>query len=277
MENLNTNELIERYLSGSLPSAEEQEVETRIVEDPAFLAAVELHQQLNTEFSDPKKLRLRDLLGEITRETAPGNYNWVKWLGIILIVTFVAGLLWYRSSPVTPGLPVQEENKLIPQSDKPVVTPGNPGAPSDPLKKSPDRPIAMADPAAFVPNREFEDRLGSQIRATDGSAEMHSPVTGAHFIPEKGSVKIQFRGAAAASSDTAQFPLILNIYSNRISSAQPLLRLSPVIQNRGTTAEKWIFSVSQRLRLQQGLYYFTLERRANEDLIFVGKFTVQSR
>ena len=46
MENLDTNELIEQYLSGTLPPAEQRAVEARIATDAAFRADVELHRQL---------------------------------------------------------------------------------------------------------------------------------------------------------------------------------------------------------------------------------------
>ncbi len=127
----------------------------------------------------------------------------------------------------------------------------------------------MANPAAFTPNSEFEARLGSTMRSTDGSAEVKSPVSGANFTPENGFVKINFRGTAPANADS----IVLKIYNNQLAS-QPV-RVLPTHQNTGNkTAD---FSSLQRLRLPPGQYYFTLERHADEELIFVGKFRVGAR
>jgi len=89
-------------------------------------------------------------------------------------------------------------------------------------------------------------------------------------------VKINFRGLVPADTDTARYPLSLKIYTNQ-SSGQPLLRVLPTIGNRNTATGKWVFSASQRLHLRRGLYYFTVERQSDEDLLFVGKFTVGAR
>ena len=279
MENLDTNDLIEQYLNGSLPLAEQQAVESRLATDAAFRADVELHRQLHEEFADPQKLQLRDLLSDIRRETPrlPGKYNWLKGLGIAVAILFAgwSGWNWFSNKQRRASEPaVPEEIKSKPSSEEPIAIPESRNAPSEPLKKTPDRPIAKADPAAFVPNRAFEDRLGIQIRAMGGSAELQSPAPGANFIPENDFIKIDFRGTAPADADTARFPLAINIYANRTAAGQALFRLRPNISNRSTAREKWTFSLSQRLRLRPGLYYFTIERQADEDLIYVGKFTV---
>jgi hypothetical protein len=116
--------------------------------------------------------------------------------------------------------------------------------------------------------------LGSSVRALGGSAEIQSPAMGANFAFLNGTVKINFRGTAPADGDTAQYPLVLKIYDNRPTSGQPLFRLLPTITSRNATTGKWTFSLSPTLRLSPGLFYYTIERQADEDLIFVGKLTV---
>ena len=68
MDNIYTNDLIEQYLNGALPPDEHQALEARMAADPVFRADVELHGQLQEEFADPKKLRLRDLISDNVRE-----------------------------------------------------------------------------------------------------------------------------------------------------------------------------------------------------------------
>ncbi len=280
MENLDTNELIEGYLNGSLPTAEQKAMEGRLATDPDFRADVELHRQLHEEFADPKKLALRDLLSDILREPPPppaAKYGWLKGLSIALAVLLAGWVGWRWISPAA-APPVQEEIQSAPQPTGPVAIPETRTTPSEPSEKTPDHPIAMADPAAFALNREFEDRLGSGVRATGGSAEMKSPAMNADFAPENGQVKITFRGTAPADADTARYPLALKIYTNRPASSQaPLFRVLPTISNRSAATGKWAFYAPQTLRLRPGLYYFTIERQAEEDLLFVGKFTVGAR
>ncbi len=280
MENLDTNDLIEQYLDGSLPPAEQQAMEARLATDADFRADVELHRQLHEEFADPKKLELRDMLSDILREPPPpAKYGWLKGLGIVLAVLLAGWMGWRWISPAPAPAPAeQEEIKSNLPPTEPVATPETRDVPPDPSEKAPQSPIAMADPAAFAPNREFEDRLGSGVRATDGSADMKSPAMGADFALENGQVKITFRGTAPADADTARYPLALKIYTNRpVSSQAPPLRVLPTISNRSAATGKWAFYAPQTLRLRPGLYYFTLERQSDEEVLFVGKFTVGAR
>lgn len=279
MDNLDINELIERYLDGSLPPAGQEAVESRLAVDVGFRAEVELHRQLHEELADAQKLQLRDLLGDIVRQTPlsppaakPGG---LKWLGIMVVAMLALWLGWRWFSPDQERPPVpagQEEIKSIPPSATPSVVPPVQNAPSEVSEKAPEHPIAMADPADFAANREFEDRLGS-VRAANGSAEMQSPGMGTNFLPQNGLVKINFRGTAPPNADTTRYPLALNIHSNQPGS-EPLFRVLPTISNRSKATGQWAFSTAQRLRLSPGLYYFTVERQADEDIIFVGKFTV---
>ena len=280
MENLDTNERIEQYLNGALPPAEMQAMEARIATDAAFRNEVELNPQLHAEFEDPQKLTLRNLLGDILREPpppAPRQYgNLLKGLGLVSAVLLAVwlGLRWLSPAP-EPATAAPEEKSTRPPTQ--VAPTENENTPPKPLESTPERPIAMADPAAFTPNRGFEDRIGSQIRAAGGSVDLQSPAMGANFAPENGFVKITFRGTAPADADTAQYPLVLKIYTNKNPSGEALFRLLPTIDNRASAADKWTFSTVQRLRLRPGLYYFTVERQAEEDLIFTGKFTVGAR
>lgn len=275
MDNIDRNELIESYLNGALLPEDLLLVETRIANDAAFRADVELQRQLHQEFSDAQKLQLRDLMTDIVREPPPPTINdWIKVMGIAMGIILVAWIIWQRLS-TQQATPVPD----VPESTQPA--PSAPMAEQNPVEeppkttdKTPENHIALAYPPDFAPNRAFEDRLGGNIRSSGAAAEMQSPVINADYKPKNGYVQINFRGSAPADTDTAQFPLVLNIYTNLPDATQPVLRLQPIIKNRESAAGKWTFSSVQKLKLLPGLYYFTLERQANEDLIFVGKFTV---
>jgi len=278
MENLDNNDLIEQYLSGELPPAELQTFEARMATDAEFRAEVELQRQLHEEFADQKKLQLRDLLSDMLKEPPPPpNNGWLKGAGIVLAVLLLGwlGWYWFSSAPENIQPAIKEEIKSPPPSNEPIATPENRDIPSDPTEQPQDHLIAQADPAAYVPNRIFETSLDRMIRSSDGAAEMASPVMGAKLKAENGMVKINFRGFAPADGDTAQFPLILKIFDNQATIDKSLFRILPTIGNRNETDGRWTFSSPQRLRLRPGLYYFTLERQSDEDLIFVGKFSVE--
>jgi hypothetical protein len=282
MENFDTNELIEQYLSGTLPTADKEAVEARIATDPAFRADVELHRQLHAEFEDPKKLQLRDLMREITETPPPPTNRFAKFKrpGILLLALLLGwvGLVWLARAPEpAPATPTKEEIKPIPPTtNEPIATQDTQTTPTEPQDKKPERQIAMANPADFAINRAFDEHLGSSTRATNGAADLKSPRLGADFTPENGRVKINFQGTAVASSDPAQSPLVLKIFNNQ-PNAEPIFNLSPVISSQSRATNEWAFSLSPKLRLKPGLYYFTIERQEDGDLIYIGKFTVGAK
>lgn len=274
MENIDNQDLIERYLNGTLSATEQEAITLRLATDPDFKAEVELHQQLHTEFADPKKLQLRDMMGDILRQApAPPEVESNKWLkigGIALIVLMGAGLIYWMSASTQKELPPAPDQTIQPAPNAPkdtqqVVSPKPPA----------QEPIAMADKAAFKPNPVFESRLGNGGIRSSESAEVafQSPGSGADYTLVNGQVKIQFKGTIKADDDESEFPLQLSLYNNR-STDTPVAQFTPAILNRNEQSEQWNFSSKQTLRLPEGLYYFTLERQANAELVFVGKFTV---
>jgi hypothetical protein len=133
-----------------------------------------------------------------------------------------------------------------------------------PTEKIQERPLAKANPSAYIPNRIFENRLESMVRSTNGKTTMTSPAVGALIKTENGVAKLNFKGSVPANEDNSQFPLVLKIFDNRVLPAKT---------NRDNP--QWSFSSAQRLKLQPGLYYYTLERQMDDDLLYVGKFTVE--
>ncbi len=278
MENPDTNELIEQYLNGSLSAADRQAVEARLIADSSFKAEVELHRQLHAEFTDPYKLQLRDLLSDIVQETPvpPPKDRFIRFKGLSIALLILMGAwlvwLWFSSTRGRTPLPSEQEEIQSPSSTKPVVISPAQDTPAKPLEKTLP-PIAMADPAAFAANRVFEDRLESVIRSTGGTVKMQSPVPAANFTAQNGLTKLHFSGTVSADADTSTYPLFVKIYGNR-KTEEPLFQVPLLLTDRNSASGQWAFSQSPRLRLPPGLYYYTLERRASEEVIFVGKLTV---
>ncbi len=276
MENFDIQERIEQYLSGALSKETKEAVEAQMATDPAFRAEVELHRQLQAEFEDPKKLQLRDLMREITQTPPkPNLFERFKWpLVVLLILLFGwAGWTWFTltSEPV-PNTPKQEIIPPQTPASEPVATQDTPTIATE----QQERPIAMANPADFAINRAFEDHVGGNLRATNGAAELATPRIGADLKLYNGKVTLFFKGTVGASSDTQRFPLLLKIYTNQ-PNAEPVFTLNPNISSESRATSQWAFVLSAKVSMKPGLYYFTIERQEDGDLVYIGKFTVGAK
>lgn len=277
MENLYDQNVIEQYLEGTLPAVEREAVEARAASDPVFRARLELHRQLQEEFEDAEKTQLRFKMANIVRETPtpkdsarPKPYKLLVVIGLLLLAIWGIWQLSRTFFETLPTVPTQQDSSPLPPPQK-----SSDSIPKPPAK-SPSEPIAMVNRAAFKPNPAFEQQLGNGgIRSGQGEeVRMKNPVLGADYKAVKGRVKIQFNGTVASDGDTAEHPLRVKVFASQ-SADKPVAQFEPNIQNR--TAQYWDFSIVQSLRLDDGLYYYFLERQADEQLVFVGKFTVGAK
>lgn len=277
MENPDTNDLIEQYLEGSLPLEERRAVEARMAQDAGFRAEVELHRQIQAELADPQKLQLRDIMSDIRRNPPPlaPKWSWWSWGLMAVLALVVLWGLWRWVSPNTEPSATPVEQQEIKPSPSPGLPSGQDTLAQPTLNKP--QPIAMGDRRAFRPNPDFEARLGGGIRSTSADAvEVKRPAMGADFPLKHAQADLYFEGIVGADSDTARFPLVLNLYASQ-SAQVPALQLFPTIGRQQAATGLWQFSARRRARLAPGLYYFTLERQREGALIYVGKFTVGAR
>ncbi|MBL7809601.1 MAG: hypothetical protein JNN28_17405 [Saprospiraceae bacterium] len=266
MQPLDEQELIEKYLSGELPGDQTRELEARMAKDPSLRARVELERQLQAEFSDPRKLALRDMMADIVQETpsAPKSGNrW--WILMILAGLLVIGAWYFWPNAETPA-----------HSAPPVVAP--PTTDTTPVQQTAPvnpEPIAKADGQKFKPNPVFETRLGNGgIRSGDGGeVNFQAPRPNAVLPMQNKSVALSFKGQVSAGDDIQGTPLSIKVYNNQPGS-KAVLELKP-----GVTAnqDKWSFSAAQSAKLEPGVYYYTLEWTETEELIYVGKFRVEEK
>lgn len=271
-------ELIEKYLNGALTPEEIKAVEEQIAVDANFRAELELHRQIHEEFSDRKKLELRDILTEITkqvpaspRKKLPG-FGWAGVFCVILLACWAGWRLFSAKQSreaVEPREVITADSTTVPKSMPDTAQKQEP-----PGAQKPNRPIAMVDPQAFKPSQNFEDRLSNKLRSAGEQAQLLSPKISENFTPENGMVKIRFLGTAPAEADSISSLLILKIYNNSPLPDSPVYQIVPSITNSSQVDTQWSFDITLRLRLKAGLYYFTLERQADEDLLYTGKFFV---
>ncbi|MBK9017949.1 MAG: hypothetical protein IPM82_30075 [Saprospiraceae bacterium] len=289
MEKFDLFDLIEAYLDGTLPEEKRREVERRMAEDEIFRREVELHQELQDNFSDPGRWRLRSALAQVMEEGLPPDepsfkpkpsfsnslWKWIIFFGIVL----VGIVIWYwLQSP--PDQPTKK-----PGETQPTVQPSAPGAgvkadtipveipkESVPPKQKPKENsyIAEADPADFIPNPSMEALVSSGLRSFEGlTFSMTSPSNSAEFTPDKkGETSVRFAGVLEGPSGEPPFEPVLAIFNNK-DVAKPLISLPLELKKDAVGSA---FEVRQRLKFLPGLYYFTIEQ--DNELMYAGKFTI---
>ena len=157
-----------------------------------------------------------------------------------------------------------------------------PDSASLPARPNPNKPIAMADPADFAPNPVLEAKIGDMVRGSGIGFELTSPATGTSFQLQNGQVTLPIRGTATGGDISADQPLELLIYPNRLEAwdnKQPIATFPmPLIRDDNDT-----YRVDFRpvFRTRPGLYYMVVgQRRTKEDgdgyrTLWVGKFMAQ--
>lgn len=288
-------DLIERYLDGTLPETEHQEVERRLMTDADFRAEVELHRALHTSLGDAGNLRLRAALDNLLSHppladdvptpkpvpTLTVSFTWRRLTGIAAVLAAIGFFLWLWLAPDDETTrPISSQ----PAQNQPIDT-LPPDSISLPIKSNPDKPIAMADPADFAPNPVLEARIGDVLRGDNGvTFELTSPPIAASFQLQNGQVTLPVRGRATGGTIPADQPLELLIYSNRPkdwNNKQPLATFPLALTPDGEGIYRLDFRPA--LRTRPGLYYIVAgQRRPGEDgdghrVLWVGKFVVQEK
>lgn len=273
-------DLIEQYLDGALPDAEREEVERRIATDTDFRNEVELHRAMHTSLGDADNFRLRIALDTLLRDppltsdiplpkTAPTFITSSFWLRL----TVIAALLAVIGFSVWLWLPTDGETtrplSSPPGQSQPIDTASviPPDTASLPVKPNPSKPIAMADPADFVPNPILEARIGDMMRGNGIRLELTSPTSGVSFQLQNGRIMLPVRGSVTGGDIPADQPLKLFVYSNRPEAwenKQSLFQFPLTLQS--TTEGAYMFSSQLSLRLRPGLYYIVVgQLRLNEE------------
>ena len=288
MENGDLSELIESYLDNTLSEEQRREVEQRMANDESFRREVQLHRELQENFSDPARWRLRSTMMEVMQEPissegpaftskpAVAHKIW-KWF-ILLAAVFIGIGFWYWLKPSA------DESLKDPIEALPSVEPSSPmtGEQADSVvtetketissKQQPEQPlqIALADPANFIPNPSMEAFVNSAFRSHDDlSLAMSSPVNSAAFTPnKKGETLIRFAGVLEGFSESEQGVFVVAIFNNK-DVVKPLVSL-PLKLKKDNTG--WAFDMKQRFKFPLGLYYFTIEHE--NEIIYTNKFTI---
>ena len=279
------SELIQDYLEGIIPEGKRKEVEQRINEDMAFRQDVELHRQLQQQFSDPKRWELRKTLGarldEYEQKTAikPGEKHYPKWsLGFLILALIVGGLfIWnYQTpkelpAPPTETVPAEKPTNPPVENKKPIKEEA-PKKEKEPGKQTRLKvPIAKVDPADFIENPSMEALIKGGFRSGGLEFEIENPLNTAEFsLNKNGKTSIVFSGALKNLEDQqSEFNLL--IFDNKDSN-DPLFSFPLNMQNTG--GDNYGFEMKQLLKAIPGLYYFMVEYEEGE-ILYAGKFFIK--
>ncbi|MEO6039572.1 MAG: hypothetical protein ABIQ93_14250, partial [Saprospiraceae bacterium] len=209
------HDLIERYLDGSLPATERQEMESRLAADPALRSELELHRRLQKHLGDPGEVRLRTALDDLlytppptgTSSVRPQNPGWLRlaaWMALLAVAGLIAWYWWSADNGKPAPAPVKEQ----PQEAAPSPSQTLPPAPVPPSPtQTPDRkegskqPIAMANPVDFRPNPDLDARIGGlRGGAGDANLDLFSPTPDAEFRLINGRITLRVRGTMTTDS-----------------------------------------------------------------------------
>lgn len=287
MEKSELFDLIESYLDDTLSEEKRREVEERLAQDENFSREVTLHRQLQENFKDPDRWKLRATLSEIIKEplliVEPSNQtkkilsnNMWKWI-IILSAIFTAIGIWYLLTPAT-GTSIEEPIELQPSTDPSVPMASIPAdtatldVPEE--KRSPnmqsDNLLASADPENFETNPSMEALVNSSSRSDgDFALNLTVPINNAPFASDKkGETVIRFAGQLSGNTHDPSSELTLNVFNNKDVNSVLVSKSLEVKLESDVLA----FDVRQRMKLPFGLYYFTIQQ--DGDILYAGKFTI---
>ena len=266
------SEHIERDLAGELPEAERLAFESALAADPALAETVALHRALRHSLGNPRRRQLLDALADVSAEAETARpaltvrwfspYRMAAAAAVLVLIAAVGA--WFYLRPVDTETPLAAEHPTLPPApeakDKPAATP----PPAEAPKPEPER-LALADRAAFTPNRALDPMAGTFIRGGNGSVEVTNPLNDAVLLPRNGKVAFALEGRAGEAA-----ALTLQVYNNReadFAAGKPVFSAEIPVQDS-------LFSWTSALRLTPGRYYAVLTAAGEEEPEVVQRFFV---
>lgn len=271
-------QLIKKYLSGRLDAEQRREFDLRLAADADFREEVDFHQKLFATLRDNEFERLKKILGD--EEAAhfpppppPNRWAWFGWLLAILGIGAATWFFFFREQP-QPPLPQPPPSESAPtqpiqnQLDKDSVV--APPAPRRPLQP-PSQPIARAEDRQ--PNASREALINSQMRSASGVVEVKSPAVSAVFrLDKNGEVSVRFAGSFELDdAPPTDGRLVLSIFNNRDKKSV----FTGTYSIEAAADGRFSFDFLQRLGLPAGLFYYSLERSWDGEVVWVGRFFLE--
>ena len=265
-------EQIEAWLNQTMDPETLQAWEQRMAEDPALRQEIALHQQIQQDFDAGRlqlRANLRNIMNEPLQEQAVSKpVKRRPWLAGLLLFCIILGIIW---SIWQWGQPAQTPPPAAPATP-PIASPA-----PDTIEEAPKQkePIAMLDPARFKLNPSMEALVNSKVRSESMEVRMSLPANGVRLVPdEKGISQLRFTGTILIQSDPAPTEFVLSFFNN-VNAGKPVLETPVLVEKESENALK--FDFQQRLKLQAGLYYFTIEAVEGGEILYAGKCSIVPR
>lgn len=282
------NKLVERYLRQELTDEERQAFRVALLFDEGLQQEVEETRFL---FQNLQRLKVPN---EETKTAKPKP--WFGWLmGALAVVAFVGFVyLINRSGDETKAkpsmeIPVESSKRETPiqaaptqevetaPEEEPTVQPAEPQEKSEktsPRPKAPQspQPIAKADTSVHPYLDQF---TRGSLRSNESSLSIRSPKIGETLPSENEKIKLSVQGILSIDEAPERERFIIRLFSNKEADFydfKPIFSIRPSFRKSGNDYE---MSSDTLVSLAAGLYYFTVEDKETEDMIYVGKVRVK--
>jgi len=306
MKNEELYTYIENYLAGELDEQARAEFEQRRLDDPEFAAEVALHQRLQKEFQDSKKLELRGILDDLSNEfsgaehsgsdeTPPASGSGKFWTWIILGLALVLAIfnLWYftgtdDSSNLSETTPAQEEQTEV--VDTPATTEAPTASEPEPTPPATEAIPPTAEAPTLRINPALEALIGQSSSTDEYEFQVDTPTSDATFTTENGQISFQLSGIMLTSEFPENDRFLVQIYSNdpaafeqKQPESQFPLRFPEQEEDEDIEfafgeKEEFPFTLpveTLELPLTPGLYYYTIVQESTGNIWYTGKFRVE--
>jgi hypothetical protein len=288
--NLNSNDMVQRYVLGMLSEEETATMQTRLLFNKQLRQEVESFRTIRKELS-ATRLSTPAPTGKMVGYRA-------LLIGSLLLAGLVSIVAW-RSSRQQPAVPAPVP---VVQPTGPIASaPSNPSAPvaaipSTVAEKAPaetTKPIvsnetiapvtaqpedngapallAQLDPEDYAPYPYLE-QMTSGMRGDEGVITLFKPINGQQFKGAAEKIVLPFEGNIVSRKQPYDFHLA--IYSNKprdFETDSPVLHVKVPLEKVNDMT--WTFAMQTSVRLKPGLYYFILTTREGT-MTTVSKFTV---
>lgn len=269
---------IEKFLQHNMTKAEEQAFRLEMEKNEELAQKVAYNKEL-MEFFEEREPALKNTLNQfgdkyfVPKNNKLGTKKWLIILPSLLLVAFLIYYLTPKNNTTSSSnnntiiIPVEKDSLMdkptINESTKPISEPTE--NPSN-IEQSPDsvkennKQIAVINPADFRPNPALENLIKEPLR-DDNSIVITKPAKGKQF-DYAATINLELQGSTEINP-----PFQFFIYSNKKEDFYNDNKLLNV------TLQSLNFNAN--LSLNRGLYYYIIQEKSNEEILFVSKFSIK--
>jgi len=292
----NNIQAIEAYLSGSLTKEQSMAFEHSLSKDTVLAEDYAIYKSI---YDDPPTIEETSFINNIetlrTEINRPEKSLTKLWLLIpVLTALFLLSKLAFQSNnkselnkekkeeTITPlketptpaeAKPIEQAKVLIPPKSKTEIQSDEKVESKSEIAQDTDS--ALLAEANFTVNPKIESILTKRItRSSNEYFKIISKQADLKYSPDN-PAKLEIKGELTVSSKLEASDIGMYLFSNKIDaydSFLPLLTIAPTIKK---VENKQYLTINKLATLKPGLYYYLIEFKDSEELVFVGKFEIR--